>query len=80
MMKLTLREKTSYGIGAVSKDLVYSLVAGFLMYYYNAVLGISATFIGVLFMAARLFDAFNDPIMGVIIDKTKSRFGKFRPC
>ena len=79
MMKLTLREKTSYGIGAVSKDLVYSLVAGFLMYYYNAVLGISATFIGVLFMAARLFDAFNDPIMGVIIDKTKSRFGKFRP-
>ncbi|WP_306770674.1 glycoside-pentoside-hexuronide (GPH):cation symporter [Isachenkonia alkalipeptolytica] len=79
MMKLTLREKTSYGIGAVSKDLVYSLVAGFLMYYYNAVLGISATFIGVLFMAARLFDAFNDPIMGVIIDKTKTRFGKFRP-
>ncbi len=79
MMKLTLREKTSYGIGAVSKDLVYSLVAGFLMYYYNAILGISATFIGVLFMAARLFDALNDPIMGVVIDKTKTPLGKFRP-
>lgn len=78
-MQLTSREKTAYGIGAVGKDLVYSLVAGFLMYYYNVVLGISATFIGVLFMAARIFDAFNDPIMGIIIDKTKTRWGKFRP-
>ena len=78
-MKLTLKEKTSYGAGAVGKDLVYSLVAGFLMYYYNTVLGISASFIGILFMAARLFDAFNDPIMGVIIDKTHTRIGKFRP-
>ena len=52
---------------------------GFLMYYYNTVLGISASFIGVLFMAARLFDAINDPVMGVIIDKTKSPIGKFRP-
>lgn len=79
MMQLTKKEKISYGLGAVSKDLVYSLVAGFLMYYYNTVLGISATFIGVLFMSARLFDAFNDPIMGVIIDKTHSPIGKFRP-
>lgn len=79
MTQLTKKEKISYGLGAVSKDLVYSLVAGFLMYYYNTVLGISATFIGVLFMSARLFDAFNDPIMGVIIDKTHSRMGKFRP-
>lgn len=78
-MQLSVKEKTAYGIGAVGKDLVYSLVAGFLMYYYNAVLGISATFIGVLFMVARLFDAFNDPIMGVVIDKTKTRWGKFRP-
>ncbi len=79
MITLTGKEKASYGIGAVSKDMVYSLVAGFLMYYYNTVLGISASFIGVLFMAARLFDAFNDPVMGVIIDKTKSPLGKFRP-
>lgn len=78
-MNLSLKEKASYGAGAVGKDLVYSLVAGFLMYYYNTVLGISATFIGVLFMAARLFDAFNDPIMGIVIDKTKTRLGKFRP-
>jgi melibiose permease len=78
-VKLTVREKTAYGIGAIGKDMVYSLVAGFLMYYYNAVLGISATFIGILFMAARVFDAFNDPIMGIIVEKTKSPIGKFRP-
>jgi len=79
MITLSKKEKASYGVGAVSKDIVYSLVAGFLMYYYNTVLGISATVVGVLFMAARLFDAFNDPIMGVIIDKTRSPIGKFRP-
>jgi melibiose permease len=78
-MKLTGKEKAAYGAGAIGKDMVYSLVAGFLMYYYNTILGISATFIGVLFMAARIFDAVNDPFMGVVIDKTKSRFGKFRP-
>lgn len=78
-MQLSVREKTAYGIGAVGKDMVYSLVAGFLMYYYNTVLGISATFIGVLFMGARVFDAFNDPLMGIVVEKTKSPWGKFRP-
>lgn len=78
-MKLSMKEKVSYGIGAVGKDMVYALVSGFLMYYYNVVLGISATFIGILFMAARIFDAFDDPFMGVVVEKTHSRFGKFRP-
>lgn len=78
-MKLTLKEKASYGIGAVGKDMVYSIVAGYLMYYYDTVLGISATFIGVLFMVARILDAVNDPFMGIIVEKTNTRFGKFRP-
>ena len=78
-MNLTKGQKVAYGTGAVGKDMVYALVAGFLMYYYNDTLGISATFIGVLFMASRLFDAFNDPIMGVVVDKTKTKIGKFRP-
>lgn len=78
-MVSTNRTKIGYGIGAVGKDMVYALVAGFLMYYFNTVLGISATFIGILFMGARIFDAFNDPIMGVIIEKTHLPLGKFRP-
>ncbi len=78
-MKLTVREKVSYGVGAIGKDMVYSIVSGFLMYYYNTVLGISATFIGVLFMVARALDAANDPFMGIIVEKTHTRMGKFRP-
>ncbi|MDD3413917.1 MAG: glycoside-pentoside-hexuronide (GPH):cation symporter [Lachnospiraceae bacterium] len=78
-MKLSVREKTAYGIGAIGKDMVYAFVSGFLMYYYNTVLGISATFIGILFMAARVFDAFNDPFMGVVVEKTHTKMGKFRP-
>ncbi|MGB4661908.1 MAG: glycoside-pentoside-hexuronide (GPH):cation symporter [Mobilitalea sp.] len=78
-MSLSRKEKVSFGIGAIGKDMVYSIVSGFLMYYYNTVLGISATFIGVLFMVARVLDALNDPFMGIIVDKTHTRFGKFRP-
>ena len=78
-MGITKKIKVGYGVGAVGKDMAYALISGFLMYYYNTVLGVSATFIGVLFMAARIFDAFNDPFMGVIVEKTNTRFGKFRP-
>ena len=75
----TRQMKIGYGVGAIGKDMVYALVAGFLMYYYNTVLGISATFIGVLFMAARTFDAFNDPLMGIVVGKTNTKMGRFRP-
>ncbi len=78
-MNLTRKQKISYGIGAVGKDMVYMLVSAYLLYYYNTVLGISATFIGAVLMAARVFDAFNDPIMGIIVAKTKTRWGRFRP-
>lgn len=78
-MKLSMKEKVSYGFGAVGKDMVYSIVSGYLLYYYNTVLGISATFVGVLFMAARIFDAFNDPFMGIVVEKTHTKMGKFRP-
>ena len=76
---LSIREKIAYGMGAVGKDMVYAITAGFLLYYYNDVLGISATFVGVLFMVARVLDALNDPIMGIIVEKTNTRFGKFKP-
>ncbi len=78
-MKLSLKEKVSYGIGAVGKDMMYTIVSGFLLYYYNTVLGISGTFIGILFMIARVFDACNDPFMGILVEKTNTKMGKFRP-
>lgn len=78
-MKLTFREKTSYGLGAVGKDMVYMLSASYILYYYQDILGVSAVAMGIILMAARVFDAFNDPVMGVLVAKTRTRWGKFRP-
>lgn len=78
-MKLSVRSKAAFCFGAFGKDIVYMLVNSYLLYYYNVVLGVSSAFIGVVLMAARIFDALNDPFMGVIVAKTKTRFGRFRP-
>ncbi|MDD6037832.1 MAG: glycoside-pentoside-hexuronide (GPH):cation symporter [bacterium] len=78
-MKLSLREKVSYGVGAVGKDMVYMLSASYVLYYFQDILGMNSIAIGIILMAARVFDAFNDPIMGVIVAKTKTKWGKFRP-
>ena len=78
-MKLTGAAKASYGLGAVGKDMVYMLSASYILYYFQDILGVSAAAMGVILMVARVFDAFNDPIMGAIVAKTKTRWGKFRP-
>ncbi len=78
-MKLTKKEKASYGLGAVGKDMAYMLSASYVLYYYQDVMGVDAMAMGVLLLVARIFDALNDPIMGVIVAKTKTRWGRFRP-
>lgn len=78
-MRLTAKEKVSYGLGAVGKDMVYMLSAGYVLYYYQDILGVNAIAMGIILLAARVFDAFNDPIMGVIVAKTRTKWGKFRP-
>ena len=78
-MKLSGKAKFSYALGAVGKDMVYMLSASYVLYYFQDLLGVSAIAMGVILMAARVFDAFNDPIMGMVVAKTKTRWGKFRP-
>ena len=78
-IKLSGAAKASYGLGAVGKDMVYMLSASYVLYYFQDILGVSAAAMGVILMVARVFDAFNDPIMGAIVAKTKTRWGKFRP-
>lgn len=76
---LTGREKASYGLGAVGKDMVYMLSASYVLYYFQDIMGVSAYAMAIILLVARVFDAFNDPVMGVIVAKTRTRFGKFRP-
>lgn len=76
---LTGKEKFAYGIGAVGKDMVYMLSASYVLYYFQDIMKTSAIAMGIILLIARVFDAFNDPIMGVIVAKTKTKWGKFRP-
>ncbi|MBR3301124.1 MAG: MFS transporter [Firmicutes bacterium] len=78
-MKLSLKQKIAFGLGAVGKDMVYALSAGYVLYYYQDLLGIKASFVGLILMVARVFDAVNDPFMGIVVAKTKSKWGRFRP-
>ena len=72
-MSLSGKEKFSYGLGAVGKDMVYMLSASYILYYYQDILDVNAVAMGIILLVARVFDAFNDPFMGVIVAKTRTR-------
>ncbi len=78
-MNLTRSQKIAFGIGAVGKDMVYALSATYVMAYYQDILGLPGTFVGLILMIARIFDAVNDPFMGILVAKTRTRWGRFRP-
>jgi melibiose permease len=77
--KLSWVSKICFGIGAFGKDAVYAIVGTYLMMYLTDYRSVAPAFVGVLFMAARIWDAFNDPFMGMVVDNTRSKWGKFRP-
>ncbi|TVQ11425.1 MAG: MFS transporter [Balneolaceae bacterium] len=76
---LNLREKIAYGLGDFASSMFWKLFSMFLLFFYTDVFGISAAAVGTMFLVTRVWDAANDPIMGIICDRTKSRWGKFRP-
>ncbi len=73
------REKIAYGAGDMASVLFFKVFASFLVFFYTDVALISAGAIAVMLIVTRIFDAVNDPIMGVICDRTNSPEGKFRP-
>ncbi len=79
MNKLSFRAKYYYGVGALGKDLAYAIVSYYLMVYFTDAVGLSPAFVGTLFLLARMWDAFNDPMMGMLVDNTRTKWGKFRP-
>ena len=76
--KVSAREKYCFGIGAIGKDAIVNLVGAFLMLYFTDTLFLAPAFVGALFFVARIWDAINDPVMGMIVDNTHSKYGKFR--
>ena len=77
--KVPGRVKYTFAFGALGKDLIYGMMATFAMIYFTDVLKVSPGFVGIVFFVAKLWDAFNDLFMGMIVDNTRSRFGKFVP-
>lgn len=77
--ELGLKEKISYGYGDAASNFVWGMVNSYLLFFYTDVFGITAAAAGTLFLITRIFDAVNDPLMGIIVDKTKSKHGKTRP-
>ncbi len=75
---VSVREKYCFGIGAIGKDAIVNLVGSFLMMYFTDTLYLAPAFVGALFFVARIWDAVNDPVMGMIVDNTRSKYGKFR--
>jgi len=76
---LPLREKISYGFGDFASCLYWQTISVYLAYFYTDVFGISALAAGAMIGLSRSLDAFFDPVIGMIADRTKSRWGKFRP-
>ncbi len=79
MHRLSLAEKLSYSAGDCGGQIYVTLCTYFLTGFYTDTVGIAAAAVGTMMLLARLFDGTSDLIMGVILDKTKSRFGKARP-
>lgn len=78
-MKLPFSEKIGYACGDMASNLYWRFFDLFLLYFYTDVFGIPAAVAGTLLVVTRTIDAFSDPAIGAMADRTKTRFGKFRP-
>lgn len=76
---IKLSEKIGYGFGDMASSMFWKLFGTYLMIFYTDVYGLEAAAVGTMFLVTRVWDSFFDPLVGILSDRTKSRFGKFRP-
>lgn len=79
MAKLSFKEKFSYGLGDLASNCIWAVILSYLTFYYTDIFGISAAAVGTMFLIARAWDAVNDPLMGIVADRTCSKWGRYRP-
>jgi len=77
--KLSIREYLSYGFADFTQTAAVQFTSLYVLYFYTDIVMVSATVVGSIFAFSRLWDAINDPLMGMLIDRTSSRFGRCRP-
>ena len=77
--KLSVKEKLGYSLGDTASHFVWDMVGFWLLFFYTDVYGISAAAAGTIMLIARFWDMAIDPVIGVVSDRTNTRWGKFRP-
>lgn len=77
--KITFGERFGYGLGDLASNLFWMQFVWFLNYFYTDVFGLAPAVLATMILAVRIWDSINDPIVGIVADRTDSRWGKFRP-
>lgn len=77
--KLSFKEKLGYSLGDLASNLFFQTFILFITYFYTDVFGLPAAVVGTMFLVTRVWDAVNDPLMGMVADRTETKWGKFRP-
>ena len=77
--KLSFKEKLGYSLGDTASNLFFQTFILYLLFFYTDVFGLPAAAVGTMFLVTRIWDAFFDPMIGMISDRTQTRWGKFRP-
>ncbi len=81
-MKKGLSNRYAFGLGTIGRDMVYTMISMYLLFFMTDVLTLKVStlwWISAIILATRVFDALNDPVMGVIVDNTHTKIGKFKP-
>lgn len=76
---IRMKEKIGYATGDLACNFIYQTVSSYLLFFYTEVFGISAAAAGLMFLIVRIIDALMDPVIGTIVDKTNTKYGRFRP-